>query len=205
MFGIIADIDMSITPHIDNLSDVFNIWTGAWSGIGACIIWVLCLIPYSKGMILGSLMNTVYLFIGICIYWWIGSTSYGTKMMFLIENNPDGGYVINTDVYIPVDWIQKYNYDVISEYHPPDVFYLTNLEGIERVKKGTGYQTNEDILRFFMGRVYYQDSAYAMHIKNSGCYLCSPKIFNPQSCIAIPLVCCIPFFIFWTGLKSAFN
>jgi ABC-type transport system involved in multi-copper enzyme maturation permease subunit len=205
MLGILAEFDMSIAPHIQNLSDAFNVWTGVWWGFGACLIWILCLIPYSKGVILGSLTNTVYLAIGVSIYLWIASSSYGTKMMFLIQNNPDGGYVLNTSVYVPENWIQKYNYTIVSDHHPPDVFYLTNSEAIERVKQGTGYQTNEKILRFFMGRVYSQDSAYAMHIKNSGYYLCPPKIFNPKSCVAIPLVCSIPFYLFWAGFKSALN
>lgn len=205
MFEILASMDMSIAPHIENLSDVINIWTGVWWGFGACLIWILCLIPYSKGVILGSLTNCVYLAIGVCLYGWIGSSPYGTKMMFLIESKYDGGYVINTDVYVPECWIQKYNYTIVSDNHPPDVFYLSDPEAIERLKKGTGYQTDAKILRFFIGGVYSQDSAYAMHIRNSGCYLCSPYIFNPKSCVAIPLVCSIPFYLFWAGFKSALN
>lgn len=205
MLEILAEIDMSIAPHIQNLSEAINIWTGAWWGFGACIIWILCLIPFSKGVIFGSLTNCVYLAIGVCLYGWIASSSYGTKMLFLIESNPDGGYVINTDVYVPEDWVQKYNYTIVSDNHPPDIFYLTSPEAIEQVKQGTGYQTNAKILRFFMGRVYSQDAAYAMHIKNSGCYLCSPEVFNPKSCVAIPLVCSIPFFLFYAGVKMAVN
>lgn len=198
MLEILADIDMSIAPFIDNPDDMITIWTGCLWGIGACLIWILCLIPFSKGILLGSLANTVYLVIGICLVLYVHDSPYGTKMMYLLESNPKGGYLVNQSVCIPEFWIQNYNYRINSDYHPPDVFYLFDEAAIERLKDGTGYKTDEKILRFYMGEM-----GYAMNIKSSGKYLCSPHIFNPTSCIMIPGILSIPAFLFYAVTKSA--
>ena len=107
--------------------------------------------------------------------------------MYLLENNPEGGYLINKNVCIPEFWIQDYNYILNSDNHPPDVFYLMDKDAIERLKDGTGYQTDRDILRFYTG-----EKGYAMNIKSSGKYLCSPHVFSPMSCIMIPGILSIP-------------
>ncbi len=200
MFEILAEMDMSIAPHIDNAQDMITIWTGCLWGIGACVIWILCLIPFSKGILLGSLANTVYLVIGICLVIFINDTSYGTKMMYLLESNPKGGYLVNNSVCVPVFWIQDYNYTLNSANHPPDVFYLFDEAAIERLKDGTGYKTDEKIMRFYTG-----EKGYAMNIRSSGKYLCSPHIFNPTSCIMIPGILSIPAFLFYIVTKSAVN
>ena len=206
MFEILADQNFTFASRLVNLNEAFNIWTGAWLGLGAVIIWIICLSSFSKSIILGSLLNTVYLFIGICLSMLIESTSYGTKMIFLIEDGPDLTFQLNTDVFIPESWIYEYNtYYINPEKIAPDVYYLKDQGAIKRVKDGTGYRTNKTMLRFFQGRVYSQDAAYAMHIKTSGKYLFSPYIFTPTSCIAIPLVCSIPAFFFVGSLKNIFE
>jgi hypothetical protein len=198
MFELLANVDMSIAPHIDNPEDMVTIWTGCMWGIGACVIWTLCLLPFSKGILLGSLANTVYLVIGICVVLYINDTSYGTKMMYLLESDPMGGYLINKSVCIPENWFEQYNYTINSDNHPPDVFYLMDQDAIARLERGTGYRGAPEILRFYTG-----ETGYAMNIKASGKFLCSPHIFNPTSCIIIPLICSIPAFLFMGVARKA--
>lgn len=200
MIGILAETNFDIGNSIRNLSEMVLTTDHCLVGIFAIIIWIICLIPFSRGIIAGSFINCLYLIIGLMLHSCISHTSYGTEMMYLVDH--DGlGYRANTSVCVPSFFQEKYNTSYIdSGGLPSDVYYLKSEEGIQEIEDQLGYKTDENMLRFYTGKM-----GYAMHISSSGRYLCPSWVFNPFSLIVIPGICSIPAFIILGLLKGIFK
>ena len=176
---------------VTNPSNLPTVNTGVFLGVGAILIWLICLVNFKLGFWQGSLANSVWFVVGLSILIMTENCdSMQTRSYALVWKEDKVSYGFDDEVYLypltlPSEEFSYAGYVIYEEKFEEEMSekYGRKIELPKNFHR-FGEEENDGILE--------NELVYAMHDPLSEDYWISPWIFNPKSLVYIPLITGFP-------------